>query len=158
MSAGSGARAACLSLLSVSLSSALLLPLPLAAAPRAAVSAPAARDGADALAEVVVTASRVAENLDDSLSSVTVIRRDDIARAQARTVEELLAGVEGIAVAGGGGLGKVSSVFVLCSAGGPILAIGVSRYLHQNRAEFFSAAAEIPPPLPISPELTTLND
>lgn len=112
MSAGSGARAACLSLLSVSLSSALLLPLPLAAAPRAAVSAPAARDGADALAEVVVTASRVAENLDDSLSSVTVIRRDDIARAQARTVEELLAGVEGIAVAGGGGLGKVSSVFV----------------------------------------------
>jgi len=63
-------------------------------------------------AEVVVTAARVEESLDETLSSVTVIRRDAIERAQVRTVEELLAGVEGLAIAGGGGLGKVTSVFV----------------------------------------------
>jgi vitamin B12 transporter len=63
-------------------------------------------------AEVTVTASRLEEPLDESLASVTVIRRADIERAQARTVEELLAGVEGLSIAGGGGLGKVTSVFV----------------------------------------------
>lgn len=62
--------------------------------------------------EVIVTASRLEEPLDESLASVTVIRRADIERAQARTVEELLAGVEGLSIAGGGGLGKVTSVFV----------------------------------------------
>jgi len=63
-------------------------------------------------AEVTVTASRLEEPLDESPASVTVIRRADIERAQARTVEELLAGVEGLSIAGGGGLGKVTSVFV----------------------------------------------
>ncbi len=61
---------------------------------------------------VVVTAARLPQPLDAALSSVTVIRRADIERTQARTLEELLAGVEGISIAGGGGLGKVTSVFV----------------------------------------------
>ncbi len=61
---------------------------------------------------MTVTASRLEEPIDESLASVTVIRRADIERAQARTVEELLAGVEGLSIAGGGGLGKVTSVFV----------------------------------------------
>jgi vitamin B12 transporter len=62
--------------------------------------------------DVVVTAMRLEQPLDESLASVTVIRRADIERAQARTVDELLAGVEGLSIAGGGGLGKVTSVFV----------------------------------------------
>ena len=61
---------------------------------------------------MVVTASRLEQPLDQTPASVTVIRRADIERAQVRNVEELLAGVEGIAVVGGGGLGKVTSVFV----------------------------------------------
>jgi vitamin B12 transporter len=73
----------------------------------AAPKVPAARD-----AEVVVTAARLEQPLDESLASVTVIRRADIERTQARSVEELLAGVEGLSIAGGGGLGKVTSVFV----------------------------------------------
>ena len=76
-----------------------------------ALAAAGAEDSRE-LAEVVVTASRIAEPIDQSLSSVTVIRREDIQRAQARTVEELLAGVEGVSVAGGGGLGKVAAVFL----------------------------------------------
>ena len=77
----------------------------------AAVELPrAGRSSADDL--VVVTAARLPQPLDAALSSVTVIRRPDIERTQARTLDELLAGVEGLSIAGGGGLGKVSSVFV----------------------------------------------
>ena len=74
--------------------------------------APAPAAAPHARPDVIVTASRLEQPLDESLASVTVIRRADIERAQARTVEELLAGVEGLSVAGGGGLGKVTSVFV----------------------------------------------
>lgn len=52
---------------------------------------------------------------------------------------------------------NVSSVFMLCSVGGPILAILVSRYLHHNRAEFFGAATEMPPPLPVRSEPVSLK-
>lgn len=79
-----------------------------AQSPPAGAATRAARDAA----EVVVTASRLEESVDDALASVTVIRRADIERMQARTVEELLAGVEGMSLAVGGGLGKVTSVFV----------------------------------------------
>ncbi len=53
---------------------------------------------------------------------------------------------------------NVSSVFMLCSVGGPILAILVSRYLHHNRAEFFGVEAEMPPPLPVRPEPVALKE
>lgn len=61
---------------------------------------------------VIVTAARLPQPLDAALSSVTVIRRADIERTQARSLDELLAGVQGLSLAGGGGLGKVTSVFV----------------------------------------------
>ena len=79
----------------------------------APIQAQSARAGAGESAQVVVvTAARLPQPLDAALSSLTVIQRADIERTQARTVEELLAGVEGLAIAGGGGLGKVTSVFV----------------------------------------------
>jgi vitamin B12 transporter len=93
-----------------SVSSRLAAGLACVLAPAAAFAAPADRPAGDDL--VVVTAARLPQPLDAALSSVTVIRRADIERAQARTLEELLAGVEGLAIAGGGGLGKVTSVFV----------------------------------------------
>lgn len=74
--------------------------------PGRSVAAAAAQD------TVVVTASRIAESLDDTLSSVTVIERADIERLQARTLDELLAGVEGFALTRQGGVGQPTSVFL----------------------------------------------
>jgi len=85
----------------------LLLSVPAISQAQGGASASAARK-----TEVVVTAARAEQPLEQTLASVTVIRRADIERAQARSVEELLAGVEGLSIAGGGGLGKVTSVFV----------------------------------------------
>lgn len=60
----------------------------------------------------VVTATRTLQKLEDTLSSVTVIDREDIERAQARTLDELLAGVEGVVLARQGGIGQPTSVYV----------------------------------------------
>ncbi|MEY3338009.1 MAG: hypothetical protein RL245_1001 [Pseudomonadota bacterium] len=61
---------------------------------------------------VIITATRTLQKLEDSLSSVTVIERADIERSQARTLDEVLAGVEGVAIARQGGLGQPTSVYV----------------------------------------------
>ena len=61
---------------------------------------------------VIVTATRTLQKLEDSLSAVTVIERADIEHSQARTLDEVLAGVEGIAIARQGGLGQPTSVYV----------------------------------------------
>ena len=75
--------------------------------PGAAAEAPRAASDT-----VVVTASRLPESLDETLSSVTVITREDIERLQARTLDELLAGVEGFALTRQGGVGQPTSVFL----------------------------------------------
>ncbi|MFZ1904228.1 MAG: TonB-dependent receptor [Steroidobacteraceae bacterium] len=62
--------------------------------------------------QVIVTASRLAEPLDDAIASVTVITRADIDRLQPRSVDELLSGLAGITVSNDGDLGKTTSVFV----------------------------------------------
>jgi len=64
------------------------------------------------LNQVIVTASRLAEPLDDAIASVTVITRADIDRLQPRSVDELLSGLAGITVSNDGDLGKTTSVFV----------------------------------------------
>jgi vitamin B12 transporter len=61
---------------------------------------------------VVVTATRAPEPVAETLSSVSIITRDDIERLQPHSVQELLTGLPGIATANTGGLGKASSVFV----------------------------------------------
>ena len=60
----------------------------------------------------VITATRTLQKLEDTLSSVTIIDREDIERSQARTLDELLAGVEGVAIARQGGIGQPTSVYV----------------------------------------------
>ncbi|GAB4361784.1 MAG: TonB-dependent vitamin B12 receptor [Gammaproteobacteria bacterium] len=62
--------------------------------------------------EVLVTASRVAETVDETLASVTVITREEIEREQASSVRELLRGVAGISLANNGGAGKATSLFL----------------------------------------------
>jgi vitamin B12 transporter len=62
--------------------------------------------------EVVVTASRIAEPLDDALAPVSVITREDIERLQATDLLDIFTGLPGINFASNGGPGKSSSLFV----------------------------------------------
>ncbi|ALG69504.2 TonB-dependent receptor domain-containing protein [Beggiatoa leptomitoformis] len=61
---------------------------------------------------VVVTATRTAQSIDESMASVTVIDRETIARSQALTVTDLLKGLAGVDVVTSGGLGQASSIFM----------------------------------------------
>jgi vitamin B12 transporter len=64
------------------------------------------------LPPIVVTATRTAQTVDETLASVTVITRADMERKQAQSVEDVLRGIEGISIANTGGPGKLSSVFM----------------------------------------------
>ncbi|WP_127476041.1 TonB-dependent receptor domain-containing protein [Sulfurivermis fontis] len=64
----------------------------------------------ETIAPVIVTATRTAQTVDDSLAAVTVLDREAIAASQARSVTELLAGLPGVQVTSNGGYGKSSSV------------------------------------------------
>ncbi len=64
------------------------------------------------LAPVVVTATRTAQSVDETLASVTVITREEIERKQATSVPDLLRGIAGINFAINGGPGQNSSLFL----------------------------------------------
>jgi outer membrane cobalamin receptor len=61
---------------------------------------------------IIVTATRTAQTIDDTLASVTVIIREEIERRQPNSVQDVLRGVPGLGVTNSGGLGKQSSVFL----------------------------------------------
>lgn len=61
---------------------------------------------------VVITATRTAEPVEETLASISLISREDIDRLQPASVQDLLTGITGISVVNSGGLGKLSSVFV----------------------------------------------
>ncbi len=61
---------------------------------------------------VVVTATRTAQTADESLAAVQVIRREDIERAQANDVAELLRFFAGVDIARSGGPGQQTSLFL----------------------------------------------
>ncbi len=64
------------------------------------------------LDEVVVTATRTAATVDATLAPVEVIDREEIARSQARSLQELLRGRAGISMSTQGGAGKLSTLFL----------------------------------------------
>ena len=66
----------------------------------------------DTLDEVVVTATRIAQPLKQSLSSTTVITQQDIERLQAQSLPDVLRGVVGLTISNNGGAGKTTSVFL----------------------------------------------
>jgi vitamin B12 transporter len=66
----------------------------------------------NALPEIVVTATRTAQTLEESLASVTVITREEIENSQALILPEILRGVPGLDISSSGGLGKPISVFM----------------------------------------------
>ncbi len=61
---------------------------------------------------IVITASRTAETVDESLAPVTVITREAIERLQAQSVQDLLRALPGVGVVNNGGPGKTTSVFL----------------------------------------------
>ncbi|GLQ31575.1 TonB-dependent receptor domain-containing protein [Litoribrevibacter albus] len=61
---------------------------------------------------MVVTANRTAVSVDETLSSVTIITREDIERSQARSTEELLRDFANVTIKNTGGRGKQSSLFL----------------------------------------------
>jgi vitamin B12 transporter len=67
---------------------------------------------ANDLSEVIVTANRLPQSQDATLSATTVITREEIVARQARSIEDLLQGVDGIAISNSGGPGKLTSFFV----------------------------------------------
>lgn len=87
-----------------------LYSLPVASLLLGSVAASAA--SSNTLDTVVVTATRTAKTVDQSMASVSVITRQDIEQSQALSVQELLRGVPGVSIANNGGLGKNTSVFL----------------------------------------------
>jgi vitamin B12 transporter len=61
---------------------------------------------------VIITATRTAETVGDTLASVTVIDRAAIEDSQASSVQELLRGQPGISIANNGGPGRATSLFM----------------------------------------------
>ncbi|TBR35946.1 MULTISPECIES: TonB-dependent receptor domain-containing protein [Dyella] len=64
------------------------------------------------LAPVVVTATRVATPMDETLAPVTVITREDIERLQPASVQDLLMGLPGVTMTNAGGFGQQTSLFM----------------------------------------------
>ena len=64
------------------------------------------------LDQVVVTAARRAQTVDETLAPVTIINRQEIERSQATSVTELLSRVPGVQIASNGGPGSKSGVFI----------------------------------------------
>ena len=71
-----------------------------------------AQDAPDDLDRVVVTGTRTAITVDASLAAVEVVDRDDIERAQAHSLPDLLRGRAGINLVNQGGAGKLSTLFM----------------------------------------------
>ncbi len=61
---------------------------------------------------VIVTATRTAQTVDETLAPVTVITREEIERRQAKTIVDVLQTVPGVALTNNGGLGQVTSLFL----------------------------------------------
>lgn len=76
------------------------VPVVLAQAPRTEVE------------QVIVTASRIAEPLSQTLSSATVFDRASIDARQFQTLDEVLATAPGVALTNNGGVGKISTLFI----------------------------------------------
>ena len=75
------------------------------------------------LDDVVVTASRTAQTVDQALAPVTVITRGDIERSQASSVTELLSRTPGVQIKSNGGAGSITSTFVRGTASAQTLVL-----------------------------------
>ena len=67
---------------------------------------------AEEQSSIIVTATRTAQTVDDSLASVTVITEEQIAQQQVNDIRELLTSMSGIDMTNNGGMGKATSMFM----------------------------------------------
>ena len=72
---------------------------------------------------IVVTPTRTAQTVDDSLASVSVVTRSDIERLQARSLADVLQGMVGVTVTNNGGDGKGTSMFLRGANGDHVLVL-----------------------------------
>ncbi|MEO5377166.1 MAG: TonB-dependent receptor [Magnetococcus sp. DMHC-6] len=72
---------------------------------------------------MVVTATRMAQTVDETLAAVTVIDRQEIARSGARDVNELLQGQAGMILTQNGGIGAQSSLLLRGTNSGHVLVL-----------------------------------
>lgn len=72
---------------------------------------------------IIVTATRTAQTMDETLASVTVITREDIERKQAQSLMAILSGVSGIQMTRNGGHGKATSMFLRGSNSNHVLVL-----------------------------------
>ncbi len=77
-----------------------------------ATATPFSLMAASELEPVIVTATRTAQTVDESLAAVTVLSRNTIEQSGASNLMELLAGYPGIYVSGKGGAGTEQSIFL----------------------------------------------
>ncbi|HEX6592015.1 MAG TPA: TonB-dependent receptor [Moraxellaceae bacterium] len=95
--------------------------LPIAAAVAVATSAYA--EETTTLPEVVVSASRTEQTVDNALASVTVISREEIARNPALDIGDLLSSYGGVNVVRSGGPGQQTSIFLRGAASTQVLVL-----------------------------------
>ncbi len=77
----------------------------------------------DTLDEIVVTATRIAQPLKQSLSSTTVITQQDIQASQATDVATILRSVTGVELSQNGGIGKTTSLLLRGSESTQVLVL-----------------------------------
>ena len=102
------------------MSCSLLKRAPLAAA-LIFLSVPAT--AADSPLKIVVTPTRTAQTVDESLASVSVVDRKQIEQRQARTVEDALRGLPGLDFSNNGGRGRATQVFMRGAEGDHVLVL-----------------------------------
>ena len=71
----------------------------------------AAQPTSQPFATLTVTATRTAQTVDETLASVTVITREQIARMQATDLADILRYASGVEIARSGGTGQIASIF-----------------------------------------------
>jgi vitamin B12 transporter len=98
--------------LALSLSSPLVAPNTAFAQDASSSDTPSQGSASQELDRVIVTGTRTAITVDDSLAAVEVVDRADIERTQAHSLPELLRGRAGINLVNQGGAGKLSTLFM----------------------------------------------
>ena len=67
---------------------------------------------AEDIPEIIVTANRTANTVDETIAPVTIITRDDIERLQATSVVDVLRSTPGVDISTNGGLGSNASIYM----------------------------------------------
>lgn len=80
-------------------------------------------NAAQQLEDMVVTGTRTAVSIEDSVVPVEVIKREDIDLSSAKTLPQLLADIAGVSIASNGGMGSTTSLFFRGTNSGHVLVL-----------------------------------